>query len=403
VAPHTDAPDSFITWSAISLIGAAMKNNVWFKYGTFTLYPNLYIILVAPPGIGKGTAMNLVTSLVEETAPQPVVNALMYRNTTESILIDIEQGWNPGIQLAGNQLVVGKMDHTCLFVSTEIRTLLGASDWMLEFLEEAWSETKYKNKTKNKGVVDIKDMCFSMLAGSVPDFLRNINKEIRSGMVITGGFSSRCIFVYSENPSKDIPWPEYFKDNAKAKAIWNDLVTDIKQIAQLSGMFQINPEARIIMEDFLKANRIAASVGDETEVVANARARIKANTLKLAMVFSASRSDSLIVNGLDMRNATAEMNKMLITLDKLFRGAGDSADAPTTARVQAFIEKVGMTTTREIMRSLHRHIGSFETLDRVLTVLEAIGFCQRSSQPGGKVVIKHTPPQPATMFNGRKP
>ena len=58
--PHTDAPNNFITWSALSLIGATLKNNVYLKIGTYTLFPNQFIVLVAPPGIGKGTAMNMV-------------------------------------------------------------------------------------------------------------------------------------------------------------------------------------------------------------------------------------------------------------------------------------------------------------------------------------------------------
>ena len=130
---------------------------------------------------------------------------------------------------------------------------------------------------------------------------------------------------------------------------------------------------------------------DDSEAVANFRARIKAHVIKLAMVLSATRGDSMLITDFDMLNAIAEVNKITLSLEKLFRGAGDSFDAVTTSRIQAFIEKVGQTTRQEIMRALHRHVGSFETLDRILSVLIAIGFCQMTLM-GKQQVIKHTPP-----------
>lgn len=386
-APHTDAPDSFLVWSALSLIGATLKNNVFFKYGTFTIYPNLFIVLVAPPGIGKGTAMNIIEDMIEDTIPNNVVNTLSDRITAEKILIRIEDGWSKAPQIVGQQLVVGTKDHACLCFSTELRVLLGASDWMLEFLEEAWSKTRYDNETKNKGSVFIKDMCFSLLAASVPDFLRNVNREAH--MVITGGFSSRCLFIFSESPSRDLPWPQPLKENPTSKATWDNLVLDLQEIARLKGCFRVDTTARIMFEDFLKKSR-AAIATDDSEAVANSRARIKANTLKLAMVFSAARGNSLIINALDMQNAITEINKVINNLEKLFRGAGDSEMAPIAARVQTYMEKHPYVSKREILRALYRHIGSAENLDRILWVLETIGFCTPVTQgKGGQTYYKH--------------
>lgn len=376
VSPHSDAPDNFIIWSALSLIGATLKDNVWFEYGTYTIYPNLFIILVAPPGIGKGTAMNIIENMIEETEPNRLVNTLSDRITAEKILIRIADGWAKAPSIKNQQLVIGAMDHSCLCFSTELRVLLGASEWMLEFLEEAWSKTKYDNETKNKGSVFIKEMCFSLLAASVPDFLRNVNREAK--MVISGGFTSRCLFIYADAPSKDLPWPEPLKDNKRSKALYDDLVADLKTISVMSGKFSVDASAKILFENFLKLNRQLAAK-EYSEAVLNSRARIKANTLKLAMVFSASRGDSLIINQVDMVNAIVEITKVIERLGKLFRGAGEGMDTATSARVQEFIEKCGRTTEKEIYRALHAHINSPETLNRILYVLETIGFCTKSS------------------------
>jgi len=191
VSPHTDTPDNFIVWSALSLIGAALKNNVHFEIGTYTLYPNMFVVLVAPPGVGKGTAMNIIEDMIKDAQPAEVVNTLSDRITAERILERIADGWSAPPTIKNMQLVIGAKDHNCLLFSTELRVLLGASEWMLEFLEEAWSKKTYDYQTKNKGSVFIDNMCCSLLAASVPDFLRNVNREAH--MVITGGFSMRRI------------------------------------------------------------------------------------------------------------------------------------------------------------------------------------------------------------------
>jgi energy-coupling factor transporter ATP-binding protein EcfA2 len=372
VSPHTDIPDTFIIWSALSLVGAALKNNVYFQIGTYTLYPNMFIVLVGPPGVGKGASMNILEQMITDTKPNQVVNTLSDRITAERIIERISDGWSTAPQLKNMQLVLGKNDHNCLLFSSEIRVLLGASDWMLEFLEEAWSKTTYEYQTKNKGNVAIDNMCCSLLAASVPDFLRNVNREAH--MVITGGFSSRCLFIYAENPSKDLPFPEPLKKNLKSKALYDNLILDLQEIGTLRGEFVIDTGARLRFEAFLRLNR-AASSKDDSEAVANFRARIKAHILKLAMIFSVSRDNSLHISDMDMVNAIAEIQKILVSLIKLFRGAGEGMDAAVTARVQDFIEKYGRVSKKEIFKALHRHLNSPEALDRILYVLEAIGYC----------------------------
>jgi energy-coupling factor transporter ATP-binding protein EcfA2 len=372
VSPHTDIPDTFIIWSALSLVGAALKNNVYFQIGTYTLYPNMFIVLVGPPGVGKGASMSILEQMIIDTKPNQVVNMLSDRITAERIIERISDGWSTAPQLKNMQLVLGKNDHNCLLFSSEIRVLLGASDWMLEFLEEAWSKTTYEYQTKNKGNVAIDNMCCSLLAASVPDFLRNVNREAH--MVITGGFSSRCLFIYAENPSKDLPFPEPLKKNLKSKALYDNLVLDLQEIGTLRGEFVIDTGARLRFEAFLRLNR-AASSKDDSEAVANFRARIKAHVLKLAMIFSVSRDNTLHISEMDMVNAIAEVQKILVSLSKLFRGAGEGMDAAVTARVQDFIEKYGRVSKKEIFKALHRHLNSPEALDRILYVLESIGYC----------------------------
>ena len=46
-----EAPDYFYFWVGVATVAAALQRKVWLNMGTFDWYPNLYTILVAPPGI----------------------------------------------------------------------------------------------------------------------------------------------------------------------------------------------------------------------------------------------------------------------------------------------------------------------------------------------------------------
>jgi hypothetical protein len=379
VEPHTDMPLNFITWSALSLLGAALKNNVFFDIGTYTLYPNMFVVLVAPPGIGKGTAMNIIEDMNNTNKLNKVVNTLSDRITTEKIIESISNGWQQAPHLQGMQLVIGAMEHSCLIFSTELRTLLGGSNWMLEFLEEAWSKTSFDYQTKNKGSAFMQDACCSLLAASVPDVLRNIKRETQ--IIITGGFASRCLFIYAEDVFKDLPFPEPLKKNKKSKALWDNLLSDLGEISKLRGEFKMAPDARIILERYLTANKKHTADAD-SESEANFRARVKTHVIKLAIAFSVSKGDSLTLDRFDVSNAISEIDKVIGNVKKLFRGVGDSMDAVNVSRVQTFIEKHSPTTKKEMFSTMYRHL-SWEDLDRILWILENIQFCTR--QERGKI------------------
>jgi len=385
-SPHTDAPDRFITWSAFSIIGAVMKNKIFIRDGLFTLYPNQYIVLVSPPGIGKGTSIKFAWDIIKDTAPNYIANMVSDRVTAPRILERIANGWNSAVpQIVNNQVVIGSTnDHTCTIYSTELGVLIGASDWMLEFLCESWDRNEYDYDTKNKGSVFIKNMCTSLVGGTVPDYLQNMERDtLRS---IKGGFTSRCLFIFESEPARDLAFPPPLESNPQSVSLKSDIKTSLEHIAQnIAGEFTYNTEARIKFENFIKP--IRNNIANDPEPVANFKARIRAHTLKLAMILSVARHDTLVIEGIDMHNAIAYMQDVLRDVERVFRGAGESELASSAAKVQSYIERVGVTTKKEMLKNLHRHM-TVETLDRVLFTLQTIG-CVITVASGKQTLYKH--------------
>jgi Protein of unknown function (DUF3987) len=375
----TEAPTTYCIWAAISVVGAVMKKNVWRKRGVYTIYPNQYVVLTGPPGIGKGEAIHPVYNIAKDLK---LLNIISDRITAPKIIDRMAQGFTSVPQVtAVNGAIHLQKDSSAVLFSTELQSLLTSSDWMLQFLCDAWDKGEYEYDTKNSGTSLITGMCTSLIGACVPEYIRKLNKD--SVAAINGGFTARSIFVYAENPSKRLPNPPSIKDSTKGKKLLEDLADDLGEIAQLKGEMRLSPAAQIEWNKFYLGVRI---LDNDSDVVMHFKRRMPVHVLKLSMIFSASYSSNMEISREDMLNAIKCLGDVLANLDKAFRGVGESELAESSSKIQGFIERKGITSRSEILTNMHRHITS-ENLDRVLTLFANIGVIDFFTQ-GKQQLIK---------------
>ena len=90
-------PKVFRLWSAIHAVGAAGERRIWTTLGTNKLYPNLFIFLVGPPGIGKTQAINPMSEMLRKS--QAV--GLAPTDMTKQGLLDALVGFSKGAVIDG--------------------------------------------------------------------------------------------------------------------------------------------------------------------------------------------------------------------------------------------------------------------------------------------------------------
>ena len=76
------SPEIFRLWAAIGAVAAALERRVWVETAEGEVYPHLYTLLVANPGIGKSIAIGPVERLWYDTqklhvAPHSVTKAAL--------------------------------------------------------------------------------------------------------------------------------------------------------------------------------------------------------------------------------------------------------------------------------------------------------------------------------------
>src|SRR3990170_8735231 len=62
-----EAPPIFNKWTAITTLAVAASREVWLEEANNRVWPNLYVVLVGPSGIGKGQAMREALPFIEAT------------------------------------------------------------------------------------------------------------------------------------------------------------------------------------------------------------------------------------------------------------------------------------------------------------------------------------------------
>src|SRR3954464_3732155 len=126
---ESEAPANFIYWSAISCLSGSLKRKVYMQHGLERWYANQYIVLVGPPGVGKGRA---ISPGIHITKSANTVNFLSDRITAEKIVDRLAVGFPttiPSPTGTGNNVVTTESSAT--IVSKELPNFLSASDWML--------------------------------------------------------------------------------------------------------------------------------------------------------------------------------------------------------------------------------------------------------------------------------
>lgn len=66
ICGESEVPAIYHFWSAVSLIAATVEDRVWYqKFKHEALFPNLYVMLVGPSGLGKGMAISHLVRLAD--------------------------------------------------------------------------------------------------------------------------------------------------------------------------------------------------------------------------------------------------------------------------------------------------------------------------------------------------
>lgn len=310
---HLGTPPIFRKWTAISIIAAAVERKVWVRTNGAELYPNLYIALVAPPGIGK----TKMTSRAREFIAALPKHHVSHSSVTKSALIDTLGAATRHI--TNPNAVPAVTTYNALYVSAnEMGVLLPAYDnEFMAVLTDLWDGLPFSEKRRTKDhLVEIKKPQLNMLAACTPNYLLTTLPEGAWDQ----GFTTRTIFVYSgdnvhvglfDEPSESIEHRKF-------------LDSELLKISELMGKLEWSDEAKQIIINWHNAGCPPAP--DHPRLLAYLPRRI-VHTQKVAMCVAISATRKLVIEKEHILRAIDLMIEAENDMPEIFKASGGSSHA----------------------------------------------------------------------------
>lgn len=189
---ESEVPEVYHFWAALSLLASSLEDRVWFvKHKHEKLFPNLYVILVGPSGLGKGSTIGPMVRLADNAV---MVNKYRGRITAQRLLDKLGK---PVYDQLGQKVIANPklwliMDELRNDVSPNPRLV---EDFML-LMTEIYTASGYvlHEGTRTHGEVKIANPLINWFAGVTDS---DLQKLLTPGL-LESGFTARICFVFGE-------------------------------------------------------------------------------------------------------------------------------------------------------------------------------------------------------------
>ena len=357
----TECPTFFHRWTAIASLAAWLGRGVWFNHGHFTLYPNLYCMLIGSPGTKKSSAIKIGAKLLKQAG---YTTFAARKTRQEKFLLDLaEQSAAPETDILEENLFGEEQDNyenkppSEVFVAAdEFNNFIGVGN--LEFMSilgELWDyEGVYDYKLKNSKSVFIPHPTISILGGNTPTgFSQAFPNE-----AIGQGFFSRLLLVYGEPSGVKYTFPPQPDDATKALLI--SLLHEIK--AKVVGEMTISDEAIELLDAIYHTWEGIDDV--RFEHYTNRRLT---HLIKLTLVVAASRISSQI-KACDVIYANTILSFTETLMPKALGEFGKARNSDVAHKIMQLIDGAKAPLS---MQTIWKHVHS--ELDRREQMLDILG------------------------------
>lgn len=342
----------------------------------FKWYPNHYIIFVAPPGIvSKSTTVSIAMDLLRKV---PGIN-FGPDIVTWPALVTAFASASEAFELDGEFLT----QCALTLESSEFGNLVNPADRdMIDLLITLWDAKTgaLKKMTKGSGNDVIENPWINLVACTTPSWIAGNFPE----HIIGGGFTSRCLFVYTDKKDKLVAYPHLsvpkgIQDTAAR------LSADLEHIAKnLIGSYKLADEA--IEWGKLWYDRHFSKPPPELEGddrFGGYLARKQTHIHKLAMVLAASQRDELIITAEDLALANTMVSDLEQDMPKVFAKIGKNQQAIQVDRFIAFVKaKPEGVPYAVAYQFIHSHFPDARNIEGIFTGAIRAGLVEICAKDG---------------------
>jgi hypothetical protein len=360
-ASFSEAPKRMHFWSGVSALAGALRRKVWIDMAYFKWYPNHYIIFVAPPGIvSKSTTVSIAIELLRRV---PGIN-FGPDIVTWPALVTAFAGASEAFELDGEYLT----QCALTLESSEFGNLINPSDRdMIDLLITLWDAKTgaLRKMTKGSGNDTIENPWINLIACTTPSWIAGNFPE----HVIGGGFTSRCLFVYTDKKDKLVAYP-HLSVPAGIADIAARLSSDLEYIAKsIIGPYKLDSAALDWGKIWYERHNSKPPSGLEgDDRFGGYLARKQTHIHKLAMVLAAAQRDERIILADDLALANSMVSDLEQDMPKVFSKIGKSVQATQVDRFIQFVRVKPEGVPYSIAyQFVHQHFPDARNIEGIFT------------------------------------
>lgn len=381
---NTESPPAFHFMTALTLVGAAARRNIWVNQRIYKVWPCVQTLILGPSGkMGKTTCTSYGMKLGEEAG---VVDRIADEITPEALKRE----------LSGRTELMS--EAVGLLYASELGLLFAKSDGYNQGLIQALtdlfdSRDSMGKQTKTAGTDKLKNIAVSFLACSNEGWA---TLAIPSH-AIGGGFLGRMLVAYQQDTDKEVPFPE-FPDPAERQ----HLIEMLKMVPVIKGEFGYTPEGK---EWYRKKYHWIKQNWSEDERIEPFWSRYGVHLLRLGMLM---RVNEMIEEAVKYKKSIITMDRRidekhfkqadgvllwcLQYLPRVYSFLGISGHGETLHRIVRYLyRKGGSSTYSPLARAMAKYMSSRELKEALASLLET-GVVTKTQLPpphvDGRVAYK---------------
>jgi hypothetical protein len=331
------SPEVFRRWAGISMLAAALERKVWLETSIGTLYPNLYIFMLAPPGVGKTIMSSMAWRTMSKLRDHKIASPSVTRATMIEELNDanrFKQLPNGGGTLSFNALYLCVNEIGVLLPSYEVD--------MMNKLTDIYDGHAYGESRRNKKhSSQIPNPIYNLLAAGTPGYLSSMLPEVAWEQ----GFMSRVLLIYSGEISRQSLFGKR-DDNVEE---YKELVKDLQLIGNIAGEFKFTEGAAEKIDEFyMFKHKETAPMHPKLQ---HYNTRRPAHLLKLMMISSIAEGSDLVIDVQHYEQAFEWLTDAEAGMANIFKAMNAGGDSQIIKELWYYVYEQGLKSNGPVPES----------------------------------------------------
>lgn len=310
---YTGSPTRLRRWAGIACVAGALEMKTWVYTNGAPLYPNLYTIFVAPPGVGKSAILNSVRRFWLKLPDHKIAASNVSKASLIDELADAQRILiNPGAKALTVEF------HSLKVIASELTVFIPefATEFMSVMTNIYDSEPFAERKRTAKLKIEIPKPQINFVAGTTPSSLVQLLPEGAWDQ----GFLSRTMLVYDA----EVKVQSLFSQQSQDKEIQKALESDLAEISNLYGEIKFTPEAAEFIDAWHMGGKLP--VPDHPKLQ-HYLSRRTAHLLKLSQVACVATGNSMVIEVEHIQLAMDWLFDLEAHIPEIFKAMSNGGEA----------------------------------------------------------------------------